>query len=139
MQGAHPAGHHTGRHRHGEEAIHVLKGTGFIVVDGRRYDFRPGTTIHVPFDAEHQLVNTGADEVELVSASAMDLDLFAKLGRLVQLEPKGGNEPGFVEAFPAEQGQFDEWAGGSPCTWRTRPTSRSAARRSAPQRRQQRR
>src|SRR5215218_9038925 len=30
-----PAGHHTGRHRHGEEAIHVLEGSGAIVVEGR--------------------------------------------------------------------------------------------------------
>jgi uncharacterized cupin superfamily protein len=102
-----PAGHHTGLHCHGEEAIHVLDGTGFIIVGGRRYDFRPGTTIHVPFAADHQLFNTGADEVELVSASAMDLDLFARLGRLEQHEPKGQNEPGFESRFPAEDGQFD--------------------------------
>ena len=31
-----PAGHHTGRHRHGEEAIHVLGGEGFVLVGGRR-------------------------------------------------------------------------------------------------------
>jgi uncharacterized cupin superfamily protein len=102
-----PAGHHTGRQRHGEEAIHVLTGTGFIVVDGRRYDFRPGTTIHVPFMSEHQLVNSGNDTVEYVTASAMDLDLFVRLGRLEQLEDKGANEPGFVDQFPAEDGQFD--------------------------------
>jgi mannose-6-phosphate isomerase-like protein (cupin superfamily) len=102
-----PAGHHGGKHCHGEEAIHVLSGSGFIVVDGRRYDFRPGTTMHVPFSAEHQLFNTGTDEVEYVSASAMDLDLYARLGRLEQLEPKGANEPGFEQAFGAEDGQFD--------------------------------
>jgi uncharacterized cupin superfamily protein len=102
-----PAGHHTGRQRHGEEAIHVLAGTGFIVVDGRRYDFRPGTTIHVPYMSEHQLFNTGSDDVNYVSASAMDLDLFVRLGRLEQLEPKGANEPGFESQFPAEDGQFD--------------------------------
>jgi uncharacterized cupin superfamily protein len=103
-----PAGHHTGLHCHGEEAIHVLRGTGFIVVDGRRYDFRPGTTIHVPFAADHQIFNTGTDEVELASASAMDLDLFARLGRLEQHEPKGVNEPGFESRFSAEDGQFDD-------------------------------
>jgi quercetin dioxygenase-like cupin family protein len=102
-----PAGHHTGKHCHGEEAIHVLRGSGFIVVEGRRYEFRPGTTIHVPFNAEHQLFNTGSEEVELVAASAMDLDLFGRLGRLEQLEPKGANEPGFESAFPSEDGQFD--------------------------------
>jgi mannose-6-phosphate isomerase-like protein (cupin superfamily) len=102
-----PASHHTGRQRHGEEAIHILTGTGFIIVDGRRYDFRPGTTIHVPFMSEHQLFNTGKDGVEYVTASAMDLDLFVRLGRLEQLEEKGPNESGFEGQFPAEDGQFD--------------------------------
>lgn len=102
-----PAGHHGGKHCHGEEAIHLLRGSGFIVVDGQRYDFHPGTTIHVPFSAEHQVFNTGDDEVEYVSASAMDLDLYSRLGRLEQLELKGANEQGFESAFPAEDGQFD--------------------------------
>jgi quercetin dioxygenase-like cupin family protein len=103
-----PAGHHTGRQRHGEEAIHVLDGSGFIVVDGRRYDFHQGTTIHVPYQSEHQLFNTGAGDLTYVSGSAMDLDLFVKLGRLEQLEGKGPNEQGFEARFPAEDGQFDE-------------------------------
>ena len=102
-----PAGHHTGRHRHGEEAIHVVRGQGFIVVAGRRYDFHDGTTIHVPFLDDHQLFNTGEGEVEYVSASTMDLDLFVRLGRLEQLAGKGVNEPGFEAALPAEDGQLD--------------------------------
>lgn len=102
-----PVGTHTGKQRHGEEAIHILSGSGFIVVDGRRYDFHEGTTIHVPYMSEHQLFNTGASEVGYVTASAMDLDLFVKLGRLEQLEEKGDNEPGFESRFPAEDGQFD--------------------------------
>jgi len=103
-----PAGHHTGRHRHGEEAIHVLSGEGFIVVDDRRYDFHAGTTIHVPFMSTHQLFNTGKGEVSYVTATAMDLDLFVRLGRLEQLEAKGPNQPGFESAFPADQGHFDD-------------------------------
>jgi len=102
-----PAGHHGGRHRHGEEAIHVLAGVGFIVVDGRRYDFRQGTTIHVPYMSDHQLFNTGPDDVSYVAASAIDLDLYTRLGRLEQLEEKGANEPGFEARFPGEDGQFD--------------------------------
>jgi mannose-6-phosphate isomerase-like protein (cupin superfamily) len=78
------------------------------VVDGRRYDFHEGTTIHVPYMSEHQLFNTGEAEVAYVSGSAMDLDLFVKLGRLEQLEGKGPNEDGFEARFPAQDGQFDE-------------------------------
>jgi mannose-6-phosphate isomerase-like protein (cupin superfamily) len=102
-----PAGHHTGRHRHGEEAIHVLAGSGFIVVDGRRYAIRPGTTVHVPYMSEHQVFNTGPDDLAYVTASAIDLDLFCKLGRLEQLEDKGPNPVGFESAIPPEDGQFD--------------------------------
>lgn len=102
-----PSGTHTGRHRHGEEAIHVLSGRGCILVDGRRYDIHAGTTVHVPYMSDHQIVNTGDDDIELVSASSMDLDLFVKLGRLEQLEDKGRNEPGFESGLPAEDGQLD--------------------------------
>lgn len=102
-----PAGQHTGRHRHGEEAIHVLRGRGFFVIDGRRYDVHDGTTVHVPYMSDHQLFNTGDADLEYVSASSMDLDLFVRLGRLEQIEEKGPNEPGFEAALPAEDGQFD--------------------------------
>src|SRR2546430_7127265 len=56
-----PPQSHTGKHAHGEEAIHILAGTGFAVIDGARYDWKPGTTLHVPYRAEHQLVSTGSD------------------------------------------------------------------------------
>jgi quercetin dioxygenase-like cupin family protein len=103
-----PAGTHTGRHRHGEEAIHVLAGSGCIVVDGRRYDIHAGTTIHVPFRAEHQVFNLGrSEDLEYVSASTIDLDLFVKLGRLEQLEEKGPNGPDVESSLQAEDGQFD--------------------------------
>jgi mannose-6-phosphate isomerase-like protein (cupin superfamily) len=102
-----PEGMHTGRQRHGEEAIHVLAGSGFIVVDGRRYDFHAGTTIHVPYMSDHQLFNSGAGDVDYVTASAMDLDLYTMLGRLEQIEDKGANEPGFQDRIAAEDGQFD--------------------------------
>jgi uncharacterized cupin superfamily protein len=102
-----PAEHHTGRQRHGEEAIHVVSGNGFIVIDGRRYDFHAGSTIHVPYMSEHQLFNAGAVDVEYVSASSIDLDLYTMLGRLEQIDGKGPNEPGFEDHYPAEDGQFD--------------------------------
>lgn len=102
-----PTGHHTGKQRHGEEAIHILSGSGFIVVDDRRYDFLAGTTIHVPYMSAHQLFNAGGEDVTYVTASAIDLDLYTMLGRLEQIEEKGANEPGFEARFPAEDGQFD--------------------------------
>ncbi len=102
-----PAGEHTGRHRHGEEAIHVLAGEGCILVGGRRYDVRTGTTIHVPYFEDHQVWNLGGGELSYLSAHTMDLDLFVRLGRLEQLEEKGPNDAAQVAALPAEDGPLD--------------------------------
>lgn len=102
-----PVGHHTGLHRHGEEAIHVLAGEGCILVGGRRYDIHSGTTIHVPYMDPHQVWNLGSTELSYVSASTMDLDLFVRLGRLEQLEEKGTNDRAAVAALPTEDGQVD--------------------------------
>jgi quercetin dioxygenase-like cupin family protein len=102
-----PAGAHTGRHRHGEEALHVLRGSGAARIGGRRYDVRPGTTLHVPYMDDHQLINLGDDEMEVVTASTIDLDLFVRLGRYEQLEEKGPNTAAFLAGLPAEDGQFD--------------------------------
>lgn len=102
-----PVGCHTGRHRHGEEAIHVLSGSGCILVDGRRYDVHGGTTVHVPYMSDHQLFNLGEDELVYLTASSMDLDLFVKLGRIEQLEEKGRTDSAHLASLPAEDGQFD--------------------------------
>jgi uncharacterized cupin superfamily protein len=102
-----PPGTHTGRHRHGEEAFHVLSGSGAVLVGGRRYDVGPGTTVHVPYFEDHQVVNLGDDTLSYVSASTMDLDLFVRLGRLEQIEDKGDNAPDLVAALPDEDGQLD--------------------------------
>jgi uncharacterized cupin superfamily protein len=103
-----PAGHHTGKHQHGEEGMHFLSGTGFSVVDGRRYDWKPGTTLHIPFMSEHQHFNTGSEPVVYVSAMSLDLDLFVKLGRLIQLEDKGKNAADVETRFGKEESQFAE-------------------------------
>ncbi len=101
-----PRGWHTGKHAHGEEAIHILAGRGFSVIDGARYDWKPGTTLHVPYGAEHQHVNTGDEPAVYVSAVTADLDSYVKLGRLVQLEKKGPNPPGVEARYPAQASQF---------------------------------
>jgi quercetin dioxygenase-like cupin family protein len=80
---------HTGRHRHGEEAIYVVSGDGVAVVDGMRYDFHSGTTIGVPYGAVHQLYNTGSHPVRYVSATAYPLERHLGLYRLEQLESRG--------------------------------------------------
>ena len=36
-----PAGWHSGKHLHGEEAIYIESGEGFMILDDKRYDFCP--------------------------------------------------------------------------------------------------
>ncbi|HEU5288263.1 MAG TPA: cupin domain-containing protein [Candidatus Limnocylindria bacterium] len=101
-----PAGERSGRHAHGEEAIHILAGTGFSVIDGARYDWKPGTTLHIPYRAEHQHVNMGTTTAVYLSAHTQDLDFAVKLGRLIQLEEKGAGDGGLAARYPAQTSQF---------------------------------
>lgn len=87
-----PPGEHTGRHAHGEEAIHVTDGTGFIAIRGQRFDVRPGSTIHVPYRADHQLVNLGEAPLSYVSAMCVPLERFVHLFGLEQIEDRGPND-----------------------------------------------
>jgi mannose-6-phosphate isomerase-like protein (cupin superfamily) len=65
-----PVGWHTGKHLHGEEAIYVESGEGFMVLDDKRYDFFPGTILHIPYRSPHQLFNTGSGPVGYLSGLA---------------------------------------------------------------------
>ena len=56
-------------HRHGcEEAILVLSGSGRLTIAGQDMDFGPNSTLQIPPDAIHQIVNTGAEDMHIVAA-----------------------------------------------------------------------
>jgi len=56
-------------HRHAcEEVIVVLRGPGRITIDGREAAFDSPSTLVVPPDAVHQLINSGAEEMLLIAA-----------------------------------------------------------------------
>jgi gentisate 1,2-dioxygenase len=99
-------GWRTGRHAHGEEAVYILDGSGFSVIDGARYDWKPGTTLHVPYRAEHQHVNTGREPAVYLSAHTQDLDLAVRLGRLIQLENKGPDGGELARRHPSQGSQL---------------------------------
>ena len=101
-----PPGWRTGRHVHGEEAIHIVSGEGFSVIDGARYDWKPGTTLHVPYRAEHQHVNTGTAPARYVSAVTHDLDFAVSLGRLEQLDEKARDDGELASRHPAQASQL---------------------------------
>ena len=101
-----PVGWHTGMHLHGEESIFVERGTGFLLLDGRRYDFRPRTIFHIPYRSSHQLCNTGSEPVVYLSGLAWPLEVSTNMARLQHIEDAGVNDPAAIAAIPAEHSQF---------------------------------
>ncbi len=84
-----PPGCHTGKHKHGEESIHIVQGSGFSVINGVRYDWKKNSTLQIPFGAEHQHFNTGTETVRYFSAMSVHLEYFCGLHRHTQLEERG--------------------------------------------------
>jgi quercetin dioxygenase-like cupin family protein len=101
-----PPGCHTGRHAHGEEAIYIVEGEGFSVVNGVKYRWAKGSALWMPFGAEHQHYNTGNTTARYFSGMALHLEYWVGIGNLEQLEEKGhANKP--VEA-PLSQDGLDK-------------------------------
>ncbi len=99
MVGEIPQGWHTGKHSHGEEAIYVLQGEGFSIVDGLRYDWEIGSCLFMPFGSAHQHFNFGEDTVRYLSITALPLERFAGLAKVMQFEEVGETPKGKSEAF----------------------------------------
>lgn len=84
-----PPGSHSGQHKHGEEAIYIVEGTGYSVVDDVRYDWKRHSTVLIPFGSVHQHFNTGQVTARYLSAMSIDLEHYCGLHRTIQLEPWG--------------------------------------------------
>jgi quercetin dioxygenase-like cupin family protein len=53
-------------HPHGEEVIHIIYGSGRVLVAGEVSAVQAGTTILFPQGAPHMLHNTGTEEMKVV-------------------------------------------------------------------------
>ena len=84
-----PPSSDTGKHEHGEEGIYIVEGEGFSVVAGVRYEWEAGTVLWMPFGGQHQHFNTGSDTARYLSFTSLNLEHYAGLGKLDQLEVKG--------------------------------------------------
>ena len=63
-------------HRHTVEAvIYVLQGRGHSIIDGVRYDWKPGDFISVPMFSWHRHLNTGNDDFVYLAATTGPLSL----------------------------------------------------------------
>jgi mannose-6-phosphate isomerase-like protein (cupin superfamily) len=101
-----PVGWHTGKHRHGEESMHILEGEGFSIINGQRFDWHKSSTLQIPFWAEHQHFNTGSVPVVTISGMTFDLERFCRVARIEQIETCGPNDPAVVRALPPETSQY---------------------------------
>ena len=64
-----PPGVHTDNHRHAERVMHVMTGYGHSIIDGKRYDWEPGDTIHIKTGFWHQHFNTGSEPANFLVGS----------------------------------------------------------------------
>jgi quercetin dioxygenase-like cupin family protein len=101
-----PIGAHTGKHAHGEEAIYIEQGEGFLLLDDSRYDFRRGTIFHIPYRSSHQLVNTGNAPVVYISGLTWPLEAAVRMGRMEQLDEAGFNDSDLIASAPQEDSQY---------------------------------
>src|SRR5262249_57251239 len=112
-----PVGWHTGKHFHGEEAIYVESGEGFMVLDDQRYDFFPGTVFHIPYRSPHQLFNTGKVAVGYLSGLAWHLEADIYMGKWSSWRTAGRTTPRSWGSFPRKGPSIGRrMGGGSQCT-----------------------
>ena len=99
-------GEKTGKHKHGEEIIHIVAGSGCTIVNGRRYNWGKSSNLVIPFGAEHQHFNTGDTTVRYFSAMAPHLEFFAGVAKFVQFENWGKFNS--VPSVPLSADGFEE-------------------------------
>ena len=92
-----PEGWHTGKRANGEEAIYIISGKGFTVVDNKRYDWEAGSCLFMPYGAIHQHFNSGEEEVRYLSAMQIGLERYAGLAKIIQYEEAAETPLRFVE------------------------------------------
>lgn len=62
-------------HPNGEEVIHIIRGSGRVMVDGAVDAVREGTTVLFPQGSVHMLQNTGSEEMRVICFFAPPSDL----------------------------------------------------------------
>lgn len=77
-------GSRTGKHKHTEAYVYVLKGRGHSIIDGKRYDWSEGDALYIPPDTFHQHFNDGDEPARYlrVLPGPMIVNLLALLASL---------------------------------------------------------
>jgi quercetin dioxygenase-like cupin family protein len=56
-------GGHSGKHKHTEAYVYIIKGKGHSIIDDKRYDWQEGDAIYVPPNVFHQHFNDDPNSV----------------------------------------------------------------------------
>ncbi|MBT5263421.1 MAG: cupin domain-containing protein [Rhodospirillaceae bacterium] len=74
-------------HRHDcEEVVLIRSGSGELHLGGEVHQFNADTTLVVPRNAEHQIINTGVGSMELVGIfSTSPVEVFLPDGQAIEL------------------------------------------------------
>lgn len=86
--------------------MHILSGEGFSVIDGRRYDWHKGTTIQIPYRAEHQHFNTGSEPAQYISGMIYSMEEFVGLASVEQYDDCGPNDAAQLATFPPQESEY---------------------------------
>ena len=91
------------KHFSNEEAIFVLSGKGSLRLDEDKYDVGPGDFIALPPEGpNHQLINTGAEDLEYLCLSTMihpDITLFPDSEKVIAFAGSGPGGDKSVRSF----------------------------------------
>lgn len=68
MQTVEPGGETPVHYHDCEEVIVIIRGSGRLSIDEKAIEFGPNSTLIIPSDIVHQLVNIGSDEIFLISS-----------------------------------------------------------------------
>jgi pyrroloquinoline quinone (PQQ) biosynthesis protein C/quercetin dioxygenase-like cupin family protein len=100
-----PAGKYTEKHKHAHETlIHILEGTGQVVVDGRALPVQPGDTVLVPRWAMHQTQNLGAADMRFLAVTDFRFTERAYLGDATDYRHHADADARRAQIQPAPRG-----------------------------------
>jgi mannose-6-phosphate isomerase-like protein (cupin superfamily) len=74
-------------HAHQEEGWVVLRGQGFLKVEGQKYPFKARDLLYVPADVPHQVVNTGDEPLEILAITAPPINFETDLKVIEPFDP----------------------------------------------------
>ena len=68
MQTVEPGGETPVHYHDCEEVIVIIRGSGRLSIDEKAIEFGPNSTLIIPSDIVHQLVNSGSEEIYLIAS-----------------------------------------------------------------------